>query len=68
MRASLQRTMQTGKRVKPPPFKRPRKNPRLIPQVCPVHGIPMVIRRTTEGARYHYCTEPGCRESKTTAR
>ncbi len=55
--------------MKTPTATPPKRNFRRQPQpVCPVHGIPMLVRRTTPDVRYCYCPEERCRESYTQAR
>lgn len=49
--------------------RRPKRNFRRQPQpVCPVHGYPMLVGRTTPDVRYCYCPEETCKESYTQAR
>ncbi len=49
--------------------KRPKHKFRRQPQpVCPIHGYPMRVGRTTPTVRYCYCPDENCKESYTQMR
>jgi len=35
----------------------------LPPPLCPVHGVPMLVRHASPIKQYRYCTIAGCRKS-----
>lgn len=47
----------------PPPPPPPKKSRQHAGPLCPVHGVPMIARRSTPYYTYYYCPEDGCTES-----